>query len=194
MQENLKVTHLTDGSQITLLYNDSDWSQNYTSNISGYCWYDYDSINNKSLYGALYNFYSIETGLLCPIGWHVPSQSEWKILADYLGGKKIAGGKLKDYFGNYWTSPNHCIENHVNFFGLPGGYRHPRTGSYYAKGLFGCWWANRISTDDDSNALQISVASSELNITETYVRKNGGASVRMCERFNKYETLMQMVL
>jgi uncharacterized protein (TIGR02145 family) len=99
-------------------------------------------------------------------------------LIAYLGGKEIAGGKLKDYFGSYWISPNHCKENHVNFIGLPGGYRHPRTGSYHAKGLLGCWWANRVSKDDDSDALQISVTSCELNITETYVRKNGGASVR----------------
>jgi len=178
MQENLKVTHLTDGSQITLLYNNSDWSYNYKSSISAYCWYDNDSVNNKSLYGALYNFYSIETGLLCPTGWHVPSQSEWEILVDYLGGKEIAGGKLKDYSGPYWISPNLCKENQVNFIGLPGGYRDRNTGSYNAKGLFGCWWANRVSKDDDSNALQISVNNSELNITETYVRKNGGASVR----------------
>ncbi len=178
MQENLKVTHLNDGSQITLLYDNNGWRQNYNSNNSAYSWYDNDSVNNKSLYGALYNFYSIETGLLCPTGWHVPSQSEWEILVDYLGGKEIAGGKLKDYFGNYWTSPNQCIENNGYFIGLPGGYRHSRDGTYYAKGLLGCWWANRISKEDNSMALQISLENSEVFTTETYVNKNVGASVR----------------
>ncbi len=178
MQENLRVTHFNDGSKITLLSESKDWYLNYDLNTPGYCWYDNDSDNNNSLYGALYNFYSIETGLLCPTGWHVSSQSEWEILIDYLGGKEIAGGKIKDYFGNYWTSPNRCVENNGYFIGLPGGYRHFYNGTYYAKGLVGCWWANRISKEDDSKALQISVNNSDINITETYVHKNGGASVR----------------
>jgi uncharacterized protein (TIGR02145 family) len=177
-QENLKVTHLTDGSQITLLYNDTDWSQNYNSNISGYCWYDYDSVTNKSLYGALYNFYSIETGLLCPTGWHVPSQAEWKTLVDYMGGKDLAGGKLKDYNSNYWTSPNHCIENNFSFVGLPGGYRTAQTGVFNGKGYNGSWWENRISKEDSLKALKLSVANSEHKVYENYFLKNDGASIR----------------
>ena len=178
MQENLRVTHFNDGSKISLLNQSGDWYLNNDLNTPAYCWYDNDSVNNYSPYGALYNFYSIETGLLCPTGWHVSSQTEWETLVNYLGGKEIAGGKLKDYFGNYWTSPNHCIENNGYFIGLPGGYRHSRNGTYYAKGLLGCWWANRISKEDNSMALQISLENSEIFTTETYVNKNVGASVR----------------
>ena len=178
MQENLKVTQLANGSKITLLKENKDWLLNKNLNVAAYCWYDNDSVYNKSPYGSLYNFYAVETGLLCPTGWHIPSQDEWKTLVDYLGGKEIAGGKLKDYNGNYWTSPNHCIENHINFTGLPGGYRDAVTGFFNAKGLTGSWWSNRISKENDLKALQITVVNSETSISEAYVYKNGGASIR----------------
>ncbi|MDR0517799.1 MAG: fibrobacter succinogenes major paralogous domain-containing protein, partial [Fibromonadaceae bacterium] len=40
---------------------------------------------------ALYNWYAVNTGKLAPKGWHIPSDEEWKILADYLGGENVAG-------------------------------------------------------------------------------------------------------
>ena len=98
MQENLRVTHFNDRSNISLLSESGDWYLNNDLNTPAYCWYDNDSVNNYSPYGALYNFFSIETGKLCPTGWHVPSNAEWETLVDYLGGKETAGGKLKDYF------------------------------------------------------------------------------------------------
>jgi uncharacterized protein (TIGR02145 family) len=177
MQENLKVTHLADGSKITLLEQNTDWL-NRNLNIAAYCWYDNDSINNKTTYGGLYNFFTVETGLICPTGWHVPSQAEWKTLVDYLGGKEVAGGKLKDYIGNYWTSPNHCIENNFRFVGLPGGYRTSRTGLFNGKGYGGSWWENRISKEDSLMALKLSVTNSEHMVYESYFLKNEGASIR----------------
>ncbi len=48
-----------------------------------YCFYN-DDISNYSSYGVLYNWYAVESGKLCPEGWHVPSQNEWDILVQYL--------------------------------------------------------------------------------------------------------------
>ncbi len=49
-----------------------------------YCWYDNDSATYKPLSGALYNWYTVNTGKLCPTGWHVPSDVEWYTLVKYI--------------------------------------------------------------------------------------------------------------
>ena len=61
----------------------------------GYCWYN-NNVSYKSVYGALYNWYSVNTAKLCPTGWHVPTDAQWTTLATYLGGESVAGGKLKE--------------------------------------------------------------------------------------------------
>ena len=120
MKENLKVTKLNDGTAIELVINDDDWG---ISTSPGYCWYDND-VNNKNLYGGLYNGYCVITGKLCPTGWHVPTDSEWTELSDYLGGDDVAGGKMKETGTTHWLSPNTDANNESGFTGLPGGYRH----------------------------------------------------------------------
>jgi uncharacterized protein (TIGR02145 family) len=47
------------------------------------------------LYGVLYNYAAVEQWELCPIGWHIPSPSEWNLLVAYAGGG-IAGSNLKN--------------------------------------------------------------------------------------------------
>ena len=89
MAENLRSTKLNDGTDIPFVPDVTLWSSLTTP---GYCWFNNDSVG----YGALYNWYTANTGKLCPEGWHVPGDEEWTILTDYLGGKSVAGGKLKE--------------------------------------------------------------------------------------------------
>jgi hypothetical protein len=49
---------------------------------------------NCTVYGQLYSWN--ETKDACPPGWHLPTVDEWNQLVDFLGGKDIAGGKLKE--------------------------------------------------------------------------------------------------
>jgi uncharacterized protein (TIGR02145 family) len=177
MQENLKVSHLNDGTEITLFPNINDW-RNKNLNIAAFCWYDNDSINNKSIYGGLYNFFAVETGLLCPTGWHVPNQTEWKTLVDFLGGKEIAGGKLKEHNGNYWIQPYSYILNSYKFGGLPSGSRFPEAGGLQRLGYSSWWWENKISSADPSEALILYIDKDVNYISEKFEYKNGGASVR----------------
>lgn len=81
MAENLKVITYNDGTPITLEENNTNWSNLSTE---AYCWYNNDSVNNADPYGALYNWYAVQTGKLCPSGWHVPSDSEWSELTTFL--------------------------------------------------------------------------------------------------------------
>jgi uncharacterized protein (TIGR02145 family) len=82
MEENLKTTKYKDGSTaIPLVTDDTDWG-NLTA--PGYCWYDNNEATYKATYGALYNWYTVSTGNLCPTGWHVPIDADWTILENYL--------------------------------------------------------------------------------------------------------------
>lgn len=81
MVENLKTTKYRDGTSIPKVNNDFTW-KNLTT--GAYCDYDYDTINSV-INGRLYNWYAVnDIRNIAPTGWHVPTDSEWKILEDYL--------------------------------------------------------------------------------------------------------------
>ena len=88
----------------------------------GYCWYNNDENANKNIYGALYNWYTVNTGKLCPAGWHVQTNEEWGLLTTYLGGNNIPG-KLKEAGTAHWASPNTGATNESGFTAMPGGQR-----------------------------------------------------------------------
>jgi uncharacterized protein (TIGR02145 family) len=135
MKENLKTTKYNDGTAIPL---DTIWNLPTTP---VYCWYNDDATTYKSTYGALYNWYTANTGKLCPTGWHVPSDAEWTVLETYLGGSSVAGGKLKETGIIHWTSPNTSATNESGFTALPGGYRDNYGGFGNILGS-GVWWSS----------------------------------------------------
>ena len=120
MAENLKTTKYNDGTPIPLVTNGTDWSNLTTP---GFCWYLNKPDVYKETYGALYNWYTVNTGKLSPTGWHIPTEAEWATLTDYLGGDDFAGGKLKEAGTTHWVSPNTGATNESGFTGLPGGFR-----------------------------------------------------------------------
>lgn len=170
MKENLKVTKLNDGTAIQLVIGDMEWGNIMTS---GYCWYDND-INNKDIYGGLYNCYTVITSKLCPNGWHVPSDAEWTILTDFLGGKDIAGGKMKETGNVHWLSPNAGATNESGFTALPGGYRHSGCPSDQL-GEYAYFWS---STEDSGEYLLRDLGSNRVRIGRYSNEFNNGLSVR----------------
>ena len=150
MAENLKTTKYNDGKTIPLVTDEKSWEVLTTP---AYCWYNNDATANKNKYGALYNWYTVNTKKLCPNGWHVPTDAEWTILTTYLGGESVAGGKLKETGTSHWESPNTGATNKSGFTALPGGFRnHDGTfgdfGSYVL--IFrsnGCWWSSTEQSD-----------------------------------------------
>ena len=136
MAENLKTIKYNDGTAIPLVTDATEWS-NLTTH--GYCWYNNDEATYGDTYGALYNWYTVETGNLCPTGWHVPTDAEWTELIDYLGGESVAGGKLKETGTTHWNSPNPGATNETGFTTLPGGYRADFNGSSGDIGNGGYW-------------------------------------------------------
>jgi len=138
MNENLKTTKYNDGTSIPLVTDNTAWSNLTTP---GYCLYNNDASAYKTTYGALYNWYTVNTGKLCPTGWHVPTDTEWKVLTNYLGGESVAGGKLKETGTTHWTSPNTGATNVSGFAALPGGYRN-LNGNFYTKGINATFWSS----------------------------------------------------
>ena len=53
--------------------------------------------NSADKYGRLYNWETAKN--VCPTGWHLPTDTEWTTLTNYLGGKEVAGEKLKSSTG-----------------------------------------------------------------------------------------------
>jgi uncharacterized protein (TIGR02145 family) len=142
MVENLNVDHFRNGDLIQEVRDIEKWGQ---SNSGTYCYYDND-IANGEVYGKLYNWYAVyDARGLCPSGWHVPSDAEWTIIENYLGGVEVAGGELKSTTG--WKSPNLRATNSTGFRAFPGGYC-DNGGTFYDIGLNGNWWS---STEYDSN-------------------------------------------
>jgi len=141
MAENLNATKYKDGTYIPVVKDDSSWASLKTG---AYCFYKND-IANKTIYGALYNWYAVNTGMLCPMGWHVPDDSEWKSLIKYLGGEDVAGGKLKETGTTHWLSPNIGATNTSGFSTLPGGLR-IFNGSFMNVTYQGDWWSTMESS------------------------------------------------
>lgn len=138
MVENLKTTRYNDGIVLPLVTNSTSWLNLTTP---AYCWYNNDASAYKNTYGALYNWYAVNTGKLAPKGWHVPTDAEWTTLTTYLGGDTVAGGKLKEIDTTHWQSPNTGATNETGFTALPGGFR-DLGGKFYLVGILGRWWCS----------------------------------------------------
>lgn len=136
MAENLRTTILNDGTAISFIPDENTWE---TLRSPGYSWYKYhpDIYNYRKVYGALYNFYAVQTMKLCPAGWHIPTEAEWYILFSRLGGLGVCAGKLKEAGTTHWMSPNAGATNESGFTALPGGFHRRKSTGIRANGY---WW------------------------------------------------------
>jgi uncharacterized protein (TIGR02145 family) len=135
MAENLKTTRFNDNSYINLGGN--GYWQSY------YNWYNNNEAKYKPDYGALYNYVAVFSSgkNICPAGWHVPNDTEWRTLITYLGGESVAGGKMKETGIDHWLGPNNEATNESGFRALPGGITDFNTGFNFM-GLAGYWWSS----------------------------------------------------
>ncbi len=154
--ENLGTTKYNDGTAIPHVTGNSAWDALTTP---AYCWYNNNKATYGTTYGALYNWYTVNTGNLCPNGWHVPTDDEWKTMEIYLGMTQAQadgegnrgtdeGGKLKETGTSHWQTPNTGATNSSGFIALPGGFRY--LGGYFGNlGSTGTWWTATESLNMD---------------------------------------------
>lgn len=196
MAENLKSIHYADGTVIPLVESTAMWDA-LSDSDKAYCWNNNNSSTGNT-YGALYTWATAMNGTgssvanpsgvqgVCPSGWHLPSNSEWKQLEMYLGMSEAEadkegwrgtneGGKLKETGTTYWNSPNTGATNSSGFTALPGGNRYDY-GTFFNVGSIALFW-----TTTEYNSSGAWARSLSYNIAEVYrgnYYKSNGFSVR----------------
>jgi len=155
MKENLKVTHYNDGIAIPPVTDNTAWGNLTTP---AYCWYNNDQATYGNTYGALYNWFTVQTGNVCPTGWHEPTDAEWTTMENYLiangynydgttTGNKIAKSlgatttwNASGTAGAVGNTDYPAYRNKSNFTALAGGYRNDY-GTFTNIGYNGIWWS-----------------------------------------------------
>jgi uncharacterized protein (TIGR02145 family) len=172
MAENLRTTTYRNGDPIPNVTDPNQWS---ALTIGAWAHCDNNS-QYENPYGKLYNWYAVgDPRNVCPTGWHVPTDAEYTLLTDYLGGEPVAGGKMKSTGTQYWQSPNTDATNESGFSGLPGGIR-LNGGIFDSIGNYGCWWS---STESNTSSAWLRYLDYTIGYVPRYNSdKKAGFSVR----------------
>jgi uncharacterized protein (TIGR02145 family) len=184
MLENLKTTKYNDGSAIPNITDKAAWVALTTP---AYCWYN----NNTNTFGALYNWYTVNTDKLAPAGWHVPADFDWSTLGKYMNanGYNSDGTNYGDRYAKSlaantsWYADISGIggdlttNNRSGFTALPGGYR-GTSGTFYHILDYGRWWTSTEVATTPTNAWDIDMYYNTLDVTSVSWDKHYGYSVR----------------
>ena len=192
MAENLKTTHYSNGTAIPLVEN--AWAK-LEHTDKAYCYYD-NSTTIGDTFGALYTWAAAMDGAaqsnaipstvqgVCPTGWHLPSDAEWKVLEMHLGMSQAdadaldyrgtdEGGKLKESGFSHWESPNEGATNSSGFTGLPAGLR---AGEFLHFGRYTHFWSSSLFNFNEAWIRRLSFLQSETY--RNHYLKQDGISVR----------------
>ncbi|MDT8375006.1 MAG: FISUMP domain-containing protein [Bacteroidales bacterium] len=181
MAENLKTTKYNDDASIPNVTENADWIALTTD---AYCWAQNNEATYKPLYGALYNWFAVETGKLCPTGWHVPTDAEFITMEVSIGMTQVDAsgtgfrgtdqGKLMKSTTGWAEGQNGT--NTSGFTALPAGYRAYGTGISEGLGLITYWWSSTATDQDIAVYRRLDGDSDQVYRLGTY--KRAGKSVR----------------
>jgi len=157
-------------------------NMNYYTPSGSWC---YEEISSQcESYGRLYDYISAIN--ICPSGWHLPSDGEWKQLERYLGmslsethdvGWRYTGDvgdKLKDGTQE-WYQYNSTGNNESGFTARPSGHR--LSDGTFTDRLYGAaFWTSNSYPGDLAWARYLSGI--ESGVHRVTVPKNSGRSVR----------------
>ncbi len=174
MAENLATTKLNDGTPISNVTLAADW---LSATAPAYVWYSNNEALHKLTYGALYNWHAVASNMVCPEGWHVPTEAEWNTLINFLGGADVAGGKLKQAGTALWLSPNEGATNESGFTALPGGGRR-QTGEFEDRGKVAVWWTSTPSGTSDDNGFGVGLVNDKASASIGNSVTGVGRSIR----------------
>ncbi len=147
MVGNLKTTRYSNGDPIPEITDDYSWS----IQTQGACCDHNNDPEFSAVYGKLYNRFAVtDDRNIAPEGWHVATDTEWSILINYLGGEKVAGGKLKEEGTTHWPAPNKGATDIAGFTALPGGYRDGFGNFNTLAG--GYWWSSTLYDPSDNQS------------------------------------------
>jgi uncharacterized protein (TIGR02145 family) len=196
LSENLRSTKYADGNPIPMVEENVAWSQ-LSKDEKAFCWYANDPAN-KGNYGALYTWSAamnsegsstmVPSGVqgVCPSGWHLPSDEEWKQLEIFLGMSREEadmeiwrgsdeGGKLKSPGNSIWEEPNTGATNESGFSAFPAGYRNA-SGNFNLQGCYAVFWTSTENSLQEGWHRNLLCDYSQ--VYRFYYNKIGGFSVR----------------
>jgi uncharacterized protein (TIGR02145 family) len=180
MAENLNTTKYRNGDAIPFVSNTAAWANLQTTRTAAYCNSE-DNPANATIHGRLYNLHAVKDSRgLAPVGWHIPSDPEWQILIDFLGGDALAGGKLKESGFTHWKSPNTGADNSSGFTALAGGGR-GYTGVYLTGNNIGTYinfWSSTLTGGVNPGARFRRLDYDRAAVLNSSALENSGWSVR----------------
>ncbi len=172
LSKNLNVSRFVNGDEIFEAKTLEEWMKAGDKKLPAYCHYNNDPANGR-IYGKLYNWYAVNDSRgLSPKGWHIPSDSEWVTITNFLGGEITAGLSIKSTNG--WNQ-NGNGNNKSKFSGLPAGYRNP-LGVFGKLSKKGYWWSS--SEDDTDEAWSRLLGYGNRRLSKESSDQNSGYSVR----------------
>jgi uncharacterized protein (TIGR02145 family) len=150
MTKNLNVDKFRNGDIIPEVKTKEEWKIAGEKNQPAWCYFNNDKANGEK-YGKLYNWAAVNDPRgLAPYGWHIPSETEWMYLINYLGGENISGSKMKSKSG--WPEPENEIflksdngTNESGFSALPGGERYDSGEFPFIIGHKATWWSSTLT-------------------------------------------------
>ena len=191
---NLDVATYRDGTPIPQITDPTQWGNLTTG---AWCYYNNDPANG-AIYGKLYNWYAVAgihdnnpntpNKILAPLGWHMPSNTEWTTLSNYLGGESVAGGKMKetsssqtDAYSWYYDSG---ATNLSGFSAKPASWRYTENsgtlfGGNYPIKMSALWWSSTGYDSGVASLRNIQASSNSLIIQVFSHIKSNGLSVRL---------------
>lgn len=173
MAENLNASTFRNGDKIPMAKNEEDWWKASEEGKPIWSYYQFDSKNGNQ-YGKIYNWYAVNDPRgLSQEGWHIPSDQEWTIMENYLGGNENAGKKLKST--ENWNSDGNGT-NESGFSAIPVTGFNLDGGFYFEHGSEGNWWTSTESNSDLAFLRSLSNENDQLFSNELY--KSSGFSVR----------------
>lgn len=181
LQQNLNTTKYRDGSEIDTGLDENEWKQTTRGAYAAYG----NLSKNAGTYGLLYNGFAVTTGKLCPKGWHIPTDEEWKELEIFLGvgndeinrtgGRSTLAGLVK--FPDYWYDNTMTMENTSGFSVLPAGTRND-VGDFIVAGQFAGFWTSTPYETADNYLWYRHFYYNTSEFGRNYVIKNNGYSCR----------------
>jgi uncharacterized protein (TIGR02145 family) len=187
---NLDVSTYRNGDPIRYASTPEEWQDAANKGEGAWCYYGNDPKNGE-IYGKLYNWYAVKDARgLAPSDYHIPSDLEWSLLSEYLGGEKIAGFKMKSTSGwrNYQYIYNGNGDNSSGFNGLPGGYcNYKYGGNFYGITESAYFWSS--SEYDAGGAWNRNMSIEDSRVIRQVFDKIYGFSVRCLADFIPFAPL-----
>ena len=129
-------------------------------------------------FGLLYNWWAISDARnIAAAGWHIPTYTENETLFTYLGGRSVAGGKLKATGYDWWNSPNTGATNESGFNLKGNGIRNPISGGFTSLKVLNMF----MSSNEYSSTMQHSsgAANTSESVGGIYTQKTQGGNPRI---------------